>query len=523
MEERKFVCKYCNKKYPCGKSLGGHIRTHMTNEHSSHQSKEVKTNADDSVAKFDGGRKRKRDFGSEEASSEIPIYGLRENPKNTTKLLHPNSAIQKERFCKECGKGFLSLKALCGHMACHSEKDKGTKNKFENNSGFSGKQKMVMMDSQSDTETSAPSYPRRSRRTRFKTVNTDTNGHASSVPLTNGSSSVSEVEQEQEEVAKCLMLLSRDSGHRGRFALPTESSDNNSVVVEVKSPSVDTRIKLKNGKKSVMSNGVEMVEEKKKAVLYKSMKVKSAEIVDSDNSDSGYFRNGPKKLDLDVPIDKHLRSREFKTPKVEDRSSFEFDRKHDSEYGKKMLIKNRERTRSTEPRRLILEDLDYDTTDGLSREEFINWRKRPSYSSIFQNNSIGVSSKETPNGFQNEGAWKQESLNSEKIISGSYDSAYDDSDESSTDTDACPAPISHSSKVINGKKISKSKKKLKPKKSREHRCPICYKIFKSGQALGGHKRSHFVGGSEENTLVIKQDSPVVPCLIDLNLPAPVDE
>ncbi|KAF7827991.1 zinc finger protein ZAT4-like [Senna tora] len=69
------------------------------------------------------------------------------------------------------------------------------------------------------------------------------------------------------------------------------------------------------------------------------------------------------------------------------------------------------------------------------------------------------------------------------------------------------------------------------KKKKEHG------IFKSGQALGGHKRSHFVGGGEDHnnnstTLILKQDSPPhpspspshgVPCLIDLNLPAPVDE
>ena len=65
----------------------------------------------------------------------------------------------------------------------------------------------------------------------------------------------------------------------------------------------------------------------------------------------------------------------------------------------------------------------------------------------------------------------------------------------------------------------------KSKKSKAHECPICNKIFRSGQALGGHKRSHFVGGSEENTLVIRPSAPpaAVPCLIDLNLPAPVDE
>ena len=28
-QKKKFVCKFCNKRFPCGKSLGGHIRTHL--------------------------------------------------------------------------------------------------------------------------------------------------------------------------------------------------------------------------------------------------------------------------------------------------------------------------------------------------------------------------------------------------------------------------------------------------------------------------------------------------------------
>ncbi|GAA0164560.1 hypothetical protein LIER_39816 [Lithospermum erythrorhizon] len=38
------------------------------------------------------------------------------------------------------------------------------------------------------------------------------------------------------------------------------------------------------------------------------------------------------------------------------------------------------------------------------------------------------------------------------------------------------------------------------KKSKGHQCPECFKIFPSGQALGGHKRAHYVGlsASKEN-------------------------
>ncbi|PNY14305.1 zinc finger protein ZAT9-like [Trifolium pratense] len=73
---------------------------------------------------------------------------------------------------------------------------------------------------------------------------------------------------------------------------------------------------------------------------------------------------------------------------------------------------------------------------------------------------------------------------------------------------------------------------MKSKKSKEHECLICNKIVMSRQALGGHKRSHFVVGNiDENTFVIRPANGGVvqvvpaanPCLIDLNLPAPDDD
>lgn len=57
-----------------------------------------------------------------------------------------------------------------------------------------------------------------------------------------------------------------------------------------------------------------------------------------------------------------------------------------------------------------------------------------------------------------------------------------------------------------------------------HECPVCYRVFSSGQALGGHKRSHGIGSAFGST-----SAPVKPKLksgeplIDLNLPAPVDD
>lgn len=57
-----------------------------------------------------------------------------------------------------------------------------------------------------------------------------------------------------------------------------------------------------------------------------------------------------------------------------------------------------------------------------------------------------------------------------------------------------------------------------------HECPVCFRVFASGQALGGHKRTHVTGSSMTMTI------PQAPCsskvgssFIDLNLPAPIDD
>ncbi|PQM32536.1 zinc finger protein ZAT1 [Prunus yedoensis var. nudiflora] len=51
-------------------------------------------------------------------------------------------------------------------------------------------------------------------------------------------------------------------------------------------------------------------------------------------------------------------------------------------------------------------------------------------------------------------------------------------------------------------------------------CPFCCKIFGSGQALGGHKRSHLSGSSRS---MAAGKTEVRESFIDLNLPAPQEE
>jgi len=111
--EKRFVCKFCNKRFACGKSLGGYIRTHMSNKNSADSDEDEHT---------------KLMFDENGGQSS---YGLRENPKKNKKFVVHRDMIalkhqhqQQLLYCRECGKGFTSSKALCGHMACHFEREK---------------------------------------------------------------------------------------------------------------------------------------------------------------------------------------------------------------------------------------------------------------------------------------------------------------------------------------------------------------------------------------------------------------
>ncbi|KAL6988378.1 hypothetical protein U1Q18_014129, partial [Sarracenia purpurea var. burkii] len=144
-------------------------------------------------------------------------------------------------------------------MACHSEKERILK---DDHSWTSENQKTVV-DEQSDTEAAseAAEAPRRRQPRRAASVKCKRIVVRSS-SLANGSSSVSEIDHEQEEVAMCLMMLSRDSGNWVGVNSIVESSDNNSVVLETKSSSIDMQIGRKKGSSCVF-NGGEALEIKK--------------------------------------------------------------------------------------------------------------------------------------------------------------------------------------------------------------------------------------------------------------------
>jgi hypothetical protein len=67
---------------------------------------------------------------------------------------------------------------------------------------------------------------------------------------------------------------------------------------------------------------------------------------------------------------------------------------------------------------------------------------------------------------------------------------------------------------------------VKAKKAIKFECPICFKVFGSGQALGGHKRSHSIAGElydrnhADAVIADTEQSLIAARFLDLNLPAP---
>jgi hypothetical protein len=55
-------------------------------------------------------------------------------------------------------------------------------------------------------------------------------------------------------------------------------------------------------------------------------------------------------------------------------------------------------------------------------------------------------------------------------------------------------------------------------KPQPHQCPHCLRVFSSGQALGGHRRSHLCSAATDPPVAMKSLG-----FIDLNLPATVDD
>ncbi|KAG5608109.1 hypothetical protein H5410_019390 [Solanum commersonii] len=547
-QDLKYFCKLCDKKYPCGKSFGGHMRSHvLAKEKVEFKQKKLQS-------WIDGGKNSsKKDPKPQFELSEHSGYGLRDNPKKTWRASDSRSPLlPQENVCQQCGKVFQSLKALCGHMACHSGKDRGGS---KDDHSWTSENKNLLMDSNSDTEAEEPKLKSRSNTKRYNRLV----AKPSSFCLVNNrsvSSSVSEIdEQDQEEVAKCLMMLSMDSGIWNGVNSVVESSDNNSVILETKSSSVDMKVARKDCLKPADNPDETHRRSKKEADRNMKLNALNAE-AESENSDSGYFLGEYMKVESDASVDEFHRNGNYqwntsnKSLGVwcdETRKDVEKDlnRTTTTKYITEMRIND-----STKEYKYA----SYGMASNLAKSESRKRTKDISYEPELGNESsfrkIKVGFKGPEGSKHSQKKKKYECFNCKKAFS-SYQalgghrpcnkkaSAYFEStyetNENGRGAENGPSYIDKGKhrETFNNRKPAvhdcqdvnyNPEKKMKPKKFKGHECPFCNRMFKSGQALGGHKRSHFLVGSQGNH---NQASAVKGSefadLLDLNLPAPVED
>ncbi|PIN05140.1 hypothetical protein CDL12_15929 [Handroanthus impetiginosus] len=339
-------------------------------------------------------------------------------------------------------------------MASHSERDKGLKDDHS----------WTSIDSHSDTEAEETSFrTRSSRNKRYKKIVEN----CCSFP-NNGSSCVSEIDgQEQEEVAMCLLLLSKDSGNS-----VVESSDNTSVVLETKSSSIEIGI----GKKESVNNIHNQDEIPQVKIGLKDSTAFDDDIAQMENSDSGYFLDECAKAESDVSVDGLRRYGAFEVRK----------RKYNSE--------------NLESERMM-----------KNGDSICNTSQKKSYECL--------NCKKTFKSYQALGGHRPCHKRSNVCYESRCESSGNNLDDA---TDYRKSSAKNSSRS--------AEKKVKSKKNKGHICPFCNKVFKNGQALGGHKRSHFIGGHERNdnqSPVVKTEVPdpelrnqEAPDIFDLNLLPP---
>ncbi|XP_059624574.1 uncharacterized protein LOC132267431 [Cornus florida] len=530
----KFVCKVCNKTFFSGKSLGGHMRGHM---------------AMISTKK----REARREISMGSEGFGHTGYGLRENPKKVWKVsdsntsdfkleklknsnmgfedgfkakvrvsdskhcvceecgkgfdskralsVHKRSHSMKERereenHCKECGKGFDSMRALFGHMRSHSKRSRLSRVSDQSLESHSGDEAECLIR-------------RKRSRTRYRVNSSFSNFNASS-------SSVCEI-KEVEEIAMCLMMLSRGVKNWADFnSVNTEFSYTNFVNSEAQSLNPD---------KGIANIGDDTCKMKAIEKLDSCVSVSGNSLSDKSVSQFADFNSEPASEDdtnveLGVSVD-GLCDSEIEKGFESTEAKLEKDVVKNVGFGQTDL--ELMRSSSSKKARFDVHDteLEVNSCDGTN----------------FTKSSSGIL-KNSPK----ENEYKCRTCNK---IFHSYQALGGHRTSHRTITGSSPLKVESCEKGIQTNVLSDTEANFKLvkdecnensiedglgrvsvtrnvfKRSKEHECPVCFKVFASGQALGGHKRAHYIGLTEsraKETVIIKQELLDVHTSFDLNLP-----
>ncbi|GKU97295.1 hypothetical protein SLEP1_g10460 [Rubroshorea leprosula] len=458
-QEEKYVCKLCNKSFLSGRILGGHMRGHMV----------VKSSEEGGVKQGKG-------------NVGVQGYGLRENPKKSWKSSKP------EFECKDCGKEFESPKALFGHMRHHSGKEKEGADCKECGKEFrnlralrthmrSHSVKVVGVSQESGSACSSQNLvfeSLRVKRKRSRTIRYRITPNSSSVSGLNESSSVNQTEEEEaEEMALCLMMLSR--GVVGNFdgfnfvgKSEIKSLHQNEQILENDSGNSppagdydDESFMIKKPRVEKSNSGVSV----STGVFFKK---KMNEFVEFDG----------KVVDTEV--------QEEESPN----ETFEF---------RSVEVKSIQAFGPIKP-----SSCKYYNSDGFNDAQEDNLYSCKTCNKIFHSyRALG--------GHQT----------IHRSNKSSTESKTGDSEEKIQAFNSNSTEIGASSKLVKLESIEDSVQHAigGSRDSKLHQCPLCFKVFASGQALGGHKRAHM----REKQHEIKQGFSDNSGELDLNVPVMFDE
>ncbi|TVU38104.1 hypothetical protein EJB05_11458, partial [Eragrostis curvula] len=188
-------CKVCGKSFPCGRSLGGHMRSHL----SLGEATVAEADADDEV------KHESANFGRSSANGVVG-YGLRENPRKTRRL---SDFAEEEEDEVDGGYGdgdgeklFGSWRSLLLRSHASGGRDRDEDDDVEEDEGGGSRGGGDGgADEAAGAGGRAGAAPRRRRRSKRVAAPAP-----APPPVLVG------FEKEQEDVALCLLMLSRDTG-----------------------------------------------------------------------------------------------------------------------------------------------------------------------------------------------------------------------------------------------------------------------------------------------------------------------